>query len=93
MLFSTALGGGAVSIILDRHNDKVRLSVSNKGIELSDAEIKKMSKKFFRSKNAVKQRPNGAGLGLYFASAVCKAHGHKIMFYRFKEVTEVVILI
>ena len=68
-------GRGVVSILLceDQEEDRVRLSVSDQGPGIPEAEHERVIQRFARLESA-RSRP-GAGLGLAFVSAVADLHG------------------
>ncbi len=53
-------------------------SVEDSGIGIPPEDLGKLFTKFFRSQNAIKAVPNGAGLGLYLAKKFTEAHGGAI---------------
>ena len=53
------------------------LSVSGKGVPLSDEECEKIFERFYRVDSS-REETNGYGLGLSIATSICKAHGARI---------------
>ncbi|MDG2334350.1 MAG: HAMP domain-containing sensor histidine kinase [Myxococcota bacterium] len=68
-------GRGVVSLLLreDKEQGRVRLSVSDQGPGIPEAEHERVIQRFTRLESA-RSRP-GAGLGLAFVSAVSELHG------------------
>lgn len=54
--------------------------VIDHGIGVPVGAQKKLFKKFFRAENALKQRPDGTGVGLYLAKRVISDHGGRMVF-------------
>jgi signal transduction histidine kinase len=69
-----------VTINLVRTRDAVALTVVDTGIGVPKAEQARLFKKFFRAKNARKQRPDGTGVGLFLAQKVIAAHHGSLLF-------------
>lgn len=69
-----------IVINIEKINDSVALTVTDTGIGVPAEEQTKLFHKFFRAKNARKQRPDGTGVGLYLARRVVTAHGGSIIF-------------
>lgn len=72
--------GSTIAINLDRVGSDMALTVVDTGIGVPEDEQSKLFGKFFRAKNARKQRPDGTGVGLYLARRVISAHGGGIIF-------------
>lgn len=71
-----------VMISLERVDDRfVEFSVIDQGIGVPVSEQAKLFTRFFRAKNARKQRPDGTGVGLYLAKKVVAAHGGTMIFH------------
>ncbi|MFZ2545170.1 MAG: ATP-binding protein [Candidatus Saccharimonadales bacterium] len=69
-----------IIINLERVKNDVALTVIDTGIGVPKDEQPKLFGKFFRAKNARKQRPDGTGVGLYLARRVISAHAGSIIF-------------
>ena len=71
---------GEVVIEIKKMEEKpyVQISIKDSGIGLEEDEIKKLFTKFFRSENAKRVVPDGAGLGLYITKNIIKRHGGEI---------------
>ena len=71
---------GTIVVNLERLKDQVVVTIVDTGIGVPEAEQSRLFHKFFRAKNARKQRPDGTGVGLYLARRVVSAHGGSIVF-------------
>jgi Amt family ammonium transporter len=69
---------GYIGIKLIRQGQTVILSISDTGMGLSPAEMKKMFKKFWRGDYAKTIDPDGMGLGLHTTKAIVEHHGGRI---------------
>jgi len=69
---------GGIEMDIKADNDKICLSVSDTGLGMSKETVKKLFQKFVRADDAGKINPSGAGLGMYLACQIMKAHGGKI---------------
>jgi signal transduction histidine kinase len=69
-----------IVINLERLKTMAALTVVDTGIGVPKEEQERLFNKFFRAKNARKQRPDGTGVGLYLAGRVVKAHDGEIIF-------------
>jgi signal transduction histidine kinase len=71
---------GDVTIEIKKLEDKpfVQISIKDSGIGIEQNEINKLFTKFFRSENAKRVVPDGAGLGLYITKNIIKRHGGEI---------------
>ncbi|RME57757.1 PAS domain-containing protein [Candidatus Parcubacteria bacterium] len=58
----------------------VQVSVRDTGIGIPDEGKEKIFTKFYRSRNALKFKTDGTGLGLYIARNIIRSHGGKIWF-------------
>ncbi len=59
-------------------NPKVKFSISDNGIGISQDEMRNLFKKFSRSENSSVINTEGTGLGLYVAKKIIKDHGGNI---------------
>ena len=71
---------GTIQIVLSATAEAVEFRVIDQGIGVPVAEQHKLFTKFTRASNAKKQRPDGAGIGLFMAKKVVVAHGGSIIF-------------
>ncbi|MBI4865085.1 MAG: HAMP domain-containing histidine kinase [Candidatus Riflebacteria bacterium] len=71
--------GSAVSIRVVRlPDDRVAISVSDRGIGIPKQNLEKIFKEFFRSNNAVAKHENGSGLGLTLSREIASLHGFSL---------------
>jgi len=64
-----------VSINLGRENKHITFEVTDSGIGVPEEERKNLFTKFYRTKNARKEHPDGNGIGLFVVQTVAEAHG------------------
>ncbi len=69
-----------IVITVEKVANDVAVTVVDTGIGVPQEEQARLFNKFFRAKNARKQRPDGTGVGLYLARRVIKAHRGSIIF-------------
>lgn len=69
-----------IVVNLERVKNSLALTVVDTGIGVPEEDQSKLFTKFFRAKNARKQRPDGTGVGLYLARRVISGHGGTIIF-------------
>lgn len=69
-----------IIINLEKVAGAAALTVVDTGIGVPENEQSHLFNKFFRAKNARKQRPDGTGVGLYLARRVVTAHGGSMIF-------------
>lgn len=60
--------------------DALEFQIQDEGIGIPEKEKEYIFEKFFRASNAIKQNPEGSGLGLFFAKKIIEAHQGKIWF-------------
>jgi signal transduction histidine kinase len=74
---------GSVSVTLREAELKggpaMSCSIEDTGIGIASEDKNKLFTKFFRSQNAIKAVPNGAGLGLYLVKKFIEAHGGEVV--------------
>jgi signal transduction histidine kinase len=71
---------GAVRIVVEleeMHNNRVAVRVTDHGVGISPAELKRIFKRFYRIPASVAVRTKGSGLGLFIVRSVAKKHGGK----------------
>lgn len=68
----TELGG--ISVLLEKRNRKVLLTVKDTGIGLNDEDLPKLFQKGGRGKDSLKYNVNSTGYGLAFVRGVVEAH-------------------
>lgn len=71
---------GRVEIRLKRKDKKIRCEVEDQGIGIPKEEQKYIFQKFFRSRDVLKQKAEGTGLGLFIAKGIIEGSGGKIGF-------------
>jgi two-component system, OmpR family, sensor histidine kinase SenX3 len=59
------------------HNQRVAVRVTDNGVGISPAELKRIFKRFYRIPASVAVRTKGSGLGLFIVRSVAKKHGGK----------------
>lgn len=69
-----------ITVRLYKNEGTVVLEVIDRGMGVPKGVQKRLFTKFFRAKNAQKQRPDGTGIGLYLAKMVITGHGGRIIF-------------
>lgn len=69
-----------ITVNIEAKSDVVNFTVVDAGIGVPLEEQAMLFNKFFRAKNARKQRPDGTGVGLYLAKKVITAHNGKMIF-------------
>jgi signal transduction histidine kinase len=57
------------------HNHRVAVRVTDHGVGISPAELKRIFKRFYRIPASVAVRTKGSGLGLFIVRSVAKKHG------------------
>jgi len=70
----------AVTVVLEKVGDCLRVSISNKGPSIPKADQPHIFEKFFRAESAKQMKAGGTGLGLYVAKAIIEEAGGKIGF-------------
>ena len=71
---------GVVSVILEKNESVIKISVQDSGVGIPENEKEKIFKKFYRATNAAQVEPNGNGLGLFITQNIIKRHGGDIGF-------------
>lgn len=67
-----------ISIELKRLQDKVLISITDRGPGIPEVEKTKIFQKFYRIGNEETRKYKGTGLGLYIANYICELHQAKI---------------
>jgi len=70
----------AVTIDLEKTDDFIRISVSNKGPLIPTEEQSHIFERFFRGESGKKIKPEGTGLGLYVVKIIVESIGGRIGF-------------
>ena len=71
---------GEICLSLRKEGDNLLLIIKDSGIGIAKADQKKVFKKFFRGRNAIKARTDGTGLGLFITKNIIEAHHGRIWF-------------
>ncbi len=73
---------GEITVKIEKVSQKpfIVISVKDTGIGIADDEKNKIFQKLFRSREAVKYRTNGIGLGLYISKNIVRRHGGEMWF-------------
>jgi len=69
-----------VRVEIEKTGKKVRLSVSDQGVGISEKDAGKIFQKFFRAGNVLRHQIEGIGLGLYIARQIIEKSGGQIDF-------------
>lgn len=70
--------GSCVSISSREEGDWIRISVTDQGIGMSEAEMENLFTRFYRAKNDTTTKITGTGLGLYLTKYFVEAHGGRV---------------
>lgn len=68
-----------VKILLEQLNKETRLTVSDQGKGIDDAEKKKIFDKFYRIGNKATREAKGTGLGLFLTKKIAQQHNARLM--------------
>jgi signal transduction histidine kinase len=71
---------GEVKILVELdelHDQRIAVRVTDNGVGISAAELKRIFKRFYRIPASVAVRTKGSGLGLFIVRSVAKKHGGK----------------
>jgi len=76
---------GRVEVVLsdtkiNSTRNSAEIIITDTGIGIPPADREKIFNKFFRAGNAVREEPNGSGLGLYLSKDIIERHGGTIWF-------------
>ena len=71
---------GSVFVTIEMKPSFFEISVRDNGIGIPKDQLSLVFKKFFRAPNAVTEKPNGTGLGLFISKNIIEEHGGKIWF-------------
>lgn len=69
---------GRILMRLDRHQDKVRLTVNNTGEPIPADRLERVFERFYRVDPSRGRENGGVGLGLAIAKSIAETHGGKI---------------
>lgn len=70
--------GGKIFISIQKNKSNVIVGVSDQGIGIPEEEIDKVFEKYYRTKETLKKKVSGKGLGLYITKKIIELHGGKI---------------
>ena len=70
--------GGSVFVTIEMKPPFFEISVRDNGIGIPKDQLSLVFKKFFRAPNAVTEKPNGTGLGLFISKNIIEEHGVKM---------------
>ncbi len=74
--------GGHVAIVLDRADGGFTLTVTDDGPGVAEADLARLTERWFRADDARTRRPDGQGLGLAIAAESVKRLGFTLAFSR-----------
>jgi len=70
--------GGEVAVTAVRAGGRIRVTITNQGLEIPERELSRIFQKFYRLDEARSTRTGGAGLGLAIAKEIVEVHGGSI---------------
>lgn len=71
---------GTITIELEQKDKQAQVSIKDTGIGISESQQEFIFNQFFRADNAIKEVPDGSGLGLFIIKEIVNYHGGKIWF-------------
>jgi signal transduction histidine kinase len=71
-------GDSAIDIRIDRDGADVRVSITNEGADIEEAQLSRLFTRFYRTPSAEAGPRRGLGLGLYISKGLVEAHGGHI---------------
>jgi len=72
--------GGNITVRVSQVKGGVKITISDTGIGIPEAEQNNIFDRFFRASNATSMHADGVGIGLYLAESIVHAHGGKMGF-------------
>jgi two-component system, OmpR family, sensor histidine kinase SenX3 len=70
-----SIGAVEVCVRLEEHEGRLAVRVSDRGVGISPAELKRIFRRFYRIPTAMAVRTKGSGLGLFIVRSVARKHG------------------
>ena len=70
--------GGRISVQAEQRNDEVRVSVTDSGIGIPQAQLDRIFERFYQAEPHLTRRRGGMGLGLSIAKELVELHGGRM---------------
>jgi len=70
--------GGKITVTGESNGDKIRITVADEGIGISEEDMEHIFERFQRTNRSEVKRVKGVGLGLYICKSIIEAHGGRI---------------
>jgi signal transduction histidine kinase len=70
--------GSAITVGVSLQKTAIKITVSDQGVGIPSADIKKIFDKFIRIDNELSDTVSGSGLGLFFVRRIVKLHGGRV---------------
>ncbi|GAC1472010.1 MAG: hypothetical protein NVS2B16_32190 [Chloroflexota bacterium] len=70
--------GEKIAVVVEERAEEVEVSVSDRGVGISPAELPRLFERFYRTPHATAGRVPGTGLGLYICDRIITAHGGRL---------------
>jgi signal transduction histidine kinase len=67
--------GSTVTVTAEQTQRSVTISVRDAGMGISEEDMKRLFKKFFRSEEAMRAHTEGLGIGLYLSRTILRKEG------------------
>ena len=72
--------GSKITLSISTDGREITSSVKDEGIGIPEDEKSKVFNRFYRASNAIKERPDGNGLGLYIVKSIVESSGGRVWF-------------
>jgi len=72
--------GSKITLTISADDKVITSSIKDEGIGIPEDEKSRIFERFYRASNAVKERPDGNGLGLYIVKSIVESSGGKLWF-------------